>query len=87
MRSSLVESQNVSPPTKLSSRMESNNDNFKHGDKRYNQIQKLKVSTGEKERLQKRREIIKSMRFLRQTGKTLREQLAKNIKAYGKFQR
>ena len=37
--------------------------------KRLKAIKDLKVSTGDKKRLQKRREIIKSMKFLRQTGK------------------
>ena len=44
--------------------------------KRLKAIKDLKVSTGDKKRLQKRREIIKSMKFLRQTGKRLRDELS-----------
>jgi len=44
--------------------------------KRFKAIKDLKVSTGDKKRLQKRREIIKSMKFLRQTGKRLRDELS-----------
>ena len=42
-----------------------------------NKISNLKISTGEKLRLYKRREIIKSMRFLRKLGRKLREDLAR----------
>jgi len=38
-------------------------------------IRQLKISTGEKQRLHKRREIVKSMKFIRILGSKLRREL------------
>ena len=38
-------------------------------------IKNLKIATGDKKRLQKRREIVISMKFLRKLGKKLREEM------------
>lgn len=43
-------------------------------------VQDLYLSTQEKERLLKRKEVIKSMKFLRITGQKLREEMAKALK-------
>lgn len=50
-------------------------------------IASLKVSTQDKQRLHKRREIIISMKFIRKLGKKLRDELEKQGKEIRKFQK
>jgi activator of 2-hydroxyglutaryl-CoA dehydratase len=87
-RASMPESQERVPTIKINSGNMTQEEKVKNDyNKRLKAIQDLKKSTCDKKRLNKRREIIKSMRFLRLMGKRLREDLANQIKANSKLHR
>ena len=48
-------------------------------------VENLKFSTGDKQRLIKRREMVKSMKFLRKTGNQLRIEQNRQVEALKKF--